>query len=352
MKALLVRDFATPARVEEVDDPVLRPGCVIVRVDAGFVPAPMKEFTEGRVPFPLPPPPYIPGTDAIGTVEAVAEDVHGLEAGQKVYCDDWVTLKGVSGLGGYVGLAAPMPGGEAVLKEWPNGCFAEKFLLPAECDTPLGAAEKVDPAVLSRFGYIGTAYYAIKRGAFRPGHVAIVNGATGALGVSAVLLLLAMGASTIIAMGRKPAALERLEGLAPGRVRAVSTAKGVAAADILSVAGLANLFVDATGFTQDARPTRAAIDALGIEGHAVLIGGLDATIPVDYATMMIGRKLTIRGSEWFPYDMTEELLRLIGSGALDLSATSAKVFPLDQAAEALDAATQVSSGFEHVAIVT
>lgn len=351
MKALVVRRFNQPPKVEDWPEPVLRPGCVIVRVLAAFVPGPMREFTEGRVPFALPSPPYIPGTDAIGVVEQAADDVHGLIPGTKVYCDDWVTLRGAPDIGAYVGLAAPMPGAEPILQEWPHGCFAEKFMLPAECVTPLGLAHAVDPAILSRLGYIGTGFGAIRRGAFEPGHSVVVNGATGALGVSTVLVLLAIGAARIVALGRKPDALEKLRALAPDRIATVSTAAGADVKAIVAASGgPAHLFIDATGFTRDAAPTRAGIDALGIGGHAVLIGGLDATFPIDYATMMIGRRLTIRGSEWFPYATAAELLRLIGSGALDLSSTAARTFSLDRAVEGLNAAGTLASGFEHVAI--
>lgn len=352
MKAMRVHSFGEPPRIEEAPDPALRPGCVIVRVLAAFVPSPMKEFTQGQVPFPLPPLPYVPGADAVGVVERVADDVHGFEPGQKVYCDDWVTLKGKPEIGAYVGLAAPMPGAEPVLREWPNGCFAEKFILPAECFTPLGPAERVAPEVLCRLGYIGTGYGALMRGAFRPGHVVVVNGATGVLGVSTVLVALALGAARVVALGRKPHVLARLEALAPSRVATLSTVKGVTAQAIVAAAGEpAHLFVDAVGFTRDATPTLAAIDALGVNGFAVLMGGLDATVPVAYATMMIGRKLTIRGSEWFPSNATRELLRMIGSGVLDLGATSARAFPLDDGLAALDAAASSPGGFEHVAIV-
>ena len=128
----------------------------------------MIEFTQGRVPFALPPFPYVPGADAIGVVDKIADDVYGLKVGQKVYCDDYVTLKGASSIGAFVGLGGMIPGADAVLAAWPNGCFAEKFMLPAECFTPLGAAEVIAPELLSRIGYIGTSYSAIRRGSFQP----------------------------------------------------------------------------------------------------------------------------------------------------------------------------------------
>ncbi len=352
MKAAIVHDFALPMRVDDFPDPKLRSGCVIIRVLAAFVPAVMNEFTRGKVPYKLPTLPYVPGADAVGVVEEVADDVHGITIGQRVYCDDYVSLRGAPEIGAYVGLGAMMPGSEPVLAEWPNGCFAEKLILPAECITPLGIAEHIAPGMLSRLGYIGTSYGAMLKGNFQPGQVAVVNGATGMLGVGTVLLLLALGAARIVALGRKQDVLERLEQLDPTRVKSVAVSDdGIDAASIISAAGeRAQLFIDAIGFTTNSSLTMAGIGSLGLEGHAVLIGGVNTDIPIAYATQMIGLKLTIRGAEWFPASKTADLLRMMGSGMLDLSSLSVRSFPLDKAQIALDYAQSGPGGFEHVAI--
>ena len=353
MKAAVVKAFNEPVAVEEFPDPVLRSGCVTVRVSAAFVPAVMIEFTRGQVPYKLPALPYIPGADAIGIVDAVAEDVHGFAVGQHVYCDDYVTLKGAPAIGAYVGLGAMMPGADVVLKEWPNGSFAEKVMFPADCITPLGTAQSVDPDMLSRIGYIGTSYGAILRGNFRPGQIAVVNGGTGVLGVGTVLLLLAMGAARVVALGRKQDVLERLESMAPGRVVGVAIKDdNIDGQAIVAAAGEpAQLFIDAISFTTNPAMTLAGINALGLEGHAVLIGGVNADISIAYATQMIGLKLTIRGAEWFPAAATSDLLRMVGSGMLDLSPLSVRSFPLADTQAALDYAQSGPGGFEHVALV-
>ncbi len=353
MKAAVVKDFAQPISVEEFPEPQLRSGCVIVRVSAAFLPAVMIEFTRGQIPFKLPALPYIPGADAIGVIEAVADDVHGFSIGEHVYCDDYVTLIGAPAIGAYVGLGAMMPGAETVLKEWPNGCFAEKVMFPADCITPLGTAKSLDPAMLSRIGYIGTGYGAILRGNFRPGQIAVVNGGTGVLGVGTVLLLLAMGAARVVALGRKREVLEQLEALAPGRVTGLAiTDEKITGEAIVAAAGEpAQLFIDAIGFTTNAAMTVAGIGALGLDGHAVLIGGVNTNIPIAYATQMIGLKLTIRGAEWFPAAATADLLRMVGSGMLDLSALSVRSFSLDDTEAALEYAHTGPGGFEHVALL-
>jgi alcohol dehydrogenase len=353
VKAAWLRDFDSPLEAVEIPDPRLRPGAVIVRVLAAFVPGAMIEFTRGRVPFALPTPPYVPGTDAIGMVEAIADDVHGLRVGEAVYCDDRVSVPGQPEVGAYVGLTGTVPGAEAVLAQWPNGAFAERFMLPADCFTPLGEAATIAPALLARLGYFGTAYHAIRRGAFAPGQVVVVNGATGILGVSAVLLLLAMGAARIVAMGRRASALERLRALDRRRVVAVRVdGDAIDAHALIDAAGeRAHLFVDAIGFTRSAAATLAGIGALAHGGHAVLVGGVNVDVPIAYATQMIGLELTIRGSEWFPRAAAAELLRMVGAGVLDLSCLEVRAFPLEQAQAAVAAAADGSGGFAQVVIV-
>jgi alcohol dehydrogenase len=353
VKAAIVHDFNAPMRIQEFPDPELRSGAVIVKVLAAFVPAVMNEFTRAQVPFKLPAPPFIPGPDAVGEVVAVADDVHGIAVGEHVYCDDNVSLTGAPHITAYVGLGAMMPGGESILKEWPNGSYAEQLMLPAECITPLAGARRIPADMLSRLGYIGTSYGAILRGNFQPGQIAVVNGATGVLGVGTVLLLLALGAARVVALGRKPEVLEKLKALDPNRVATVIVSEqGIDPAVIVAAAGEpAQLFIDAIGFTSNASLTLAGINALGLNGYAVLVGGVNAQIPITYATQMIGLKLTIRGAEWFPAEKTADLLRMMGSGMLDLSSLSVRSFSLDDAQQALDYAQSGPGGFEHVAIV-
>lgn len=353
MKAALLTQVNEPLEIRDVPDPEVRPGAVVVRLLAAFVPGAMKEIACGDAAWALPEFPFIPGTDAVGVVEAVGENVHCLKTGQTVYCDNYVTLTGNSRVGAYVGLFGTMPGARAVLEEWPDGCFAEKFVLPAECITPVGSADRVAPELLARLGYIGTSYHAIRRGCFEPGQVVVVNGATGVLGVGTVRLLLALGAARVVAVGRRKEVLNRLVTLDPERVVAVEWREGsTSSAVIIEAAGeRAQLFIDAVGLTDNPVTTTACIDALGVGGYAVLMGGVNAQIPIGYATQMIGLQLTIRGSEWYPRSAVAELLRMAGSGVLDFSCFTPNLFPLEQAQAALETAASGIRGFEHVVIV-
>ena len=357
MKAAVLEDLDKGLRIKDVPEPDLRPDAVIIRLVAAFIPGAMLELikreSREHIPWPLPQLPYIPGADAIGVVEKVGKEVRHVIPGQKVYCDDYVTLPGEPSVGAYVGLLGPAPGAEIVLEAWPDGCLAEKFSLPAECVTPLGIAETVAPEQLARLGYIGTSYHAIQRGCFEPGQSVIVNGATGVLGVGTVRLLLDIGVARVIAVGRRRDILKGLEELDPQRVKAVEWQENRTGADTLIEAGgeRSDLFIDAVGFAGNADTTTACIGALAKGGQAVLMGGINSAVPVDYPSQMIGLQLTIKGSEWFPRSAVRNLLNLAGSGALDMSCFKPGIFPLGKAQEAIETAAYTARGFEHVVVV-
>lgn len=357
MKAAVLEDLDKGLQIKDVPEPDLRPDAVIIRLIAAFIPGAMLELikrgSREQIPWPLPRLPYTPGADAIGMIEKVGAAVRHLVPGQKVYCDDYVTLPGEPSVGAYVGLLGPAPGADVVLGMWPDGCLAEKFSLPADCVTPLGIAETVAPEQLARLGYIGTSYHAIQRGCFEPGQSVIVNGATGVLGVGTVRLLLDIGAARVIAVGRRGDILKGLEELDPKRVKAVQWLENRTEADtLIEAAGeRSDLFVDAVGFAGNANTTTACIGALAKGGRAVLMGGINAAVPIDYPSQMIGLQLTIKGSEWFPRSAVRKLLNLAGSGALDMSCFKPGIFPLEKAQEAVEAAAYTARGFEHVVVV-
>lgn len=345
MKAARYWGHDRPLEVEEVADPVVRPGAVTVRVAACFVSPTMASVMAAPEPPPLPPTPFVPGMNVLGEVLEVADDVPGLAPGTPVFCDPLVrsTNPGApidSAFAGYFGFT---DASRAILARWPDGGFAERAIFPAEGVTPLGDAGSVDPAILTRLGHIGTAYGAFARGGFAPGQTVAVTGATGILGVSTVLLALAMGAGRVVAAGRRADALDRLVALDPTRVTAVGYDSIPAGVDLV---------VDALGRVPGPEPTLAAIAALRGGGNAVLVGGVVGDLPLRYGALL-GREIGVMGSVWFDRAAMAVILSMIGSGQLDLSAVRAERFAIERANEAMAAAAAPDrpDGFTHVAVV-
>jgi len=86
MKAIRVHEFGEPEkmRLEEVPDPQCGPGQVLVRVHAVGV-NPVDTYIRAGLYAIKPKLPYVPGSDASGTVEAVGERVKRFKVGDRVY---------------------------------------------------------------------------------------------------------------------------------------------------------------------------------------------------------------------------------------------------------------------------
>ena len=353
MKAARLTELGEDLVVVDVPDPVLRPGAVVVGVSACFVaPSAATLCAGGFAPYPMPPLPFTPGMDSIGKIEAVAEDVTGLAPGDPVYCNHHIhsRVAGAPADAAFIGYFGTSPESAALLARWPDGGFAEKLLVPVECVTPLGGAAGSEPALLARLGFIGTAYGGLLRAGFRPGQTLIVNGATGIVGTSAVLLGLAMGAARIVAMGRKVEVLDRLEQLDRMRVVGVAlTGADTDAEAVKKAAGGADAMIDALGYTEDAGPTMAAIGGLAPHGTGVMLGGVPATLPIPYG-LLLGGEISLTGSMWFPREAAASMLAMIAAGTLDLSPIEAHAYPLGGINDAIAAAAERPGGFDHVAV--
>jgi alcohol dehydrogenase len=346
MKAARSHGGGEPLRIEAVPEPVLRPGSAIIRVRSTFVPPVTASLLGAEPGYILPPTPFTPGMDTIGTVEEVADDVAGIEPGEAVYCDHYHP-PGHCFLGAFGMSRDSIP----VLARWPDGGFAERLVLPAEHLTPLGDAASVAPEILCRLGWLGTAYGGLVRAGLGTGQCPVITGATGLLGTGGILLALAMGAGRIVALGRRRAMLDALAALDPRRIIPVMVEDGESTGKVIAAAaGGADVVLDAIGDTDDAAMTRGAIRALGRGGRVAFVGGLTTQPPVT-ATYMVLRGLTILGSTWFPRAAAREILAMIGSGALDLSSLSVRTFPLARVNDAIAAAGDGGGGLEHVALV-
>lgn len=353
MRAARLHEPGSPLVIEDIGEPKLRPGSVIVKVEAAFVAPSAADVVGGRLPFTLPPTPFTPGMDTIGVVEQVADDVVGIEKGQRVYCDHFIASQaaGAPPDASFIGYFGFTPASRGMLKRWRDGAYAERLLIPAESVTPLGAAEEIEPSPLARLGYLGTAYGGLLRAGLRPGQSLLVNGATGVVGVSTVLVGLAMGASRIVCVGRKVVVLDELRSLDTKRIVPVAYRNdGDDGNRIAEAARGADIMLDALGNVAELGPTMDAVGALRPGGTAVLVGGVTAELPISYR-MLLAMDLTVRGSAWFPRAAAADMLRMIAAGTLDLGVLRPRTFPLGEVNEAIEAAARRPSGFEHVVLV-
>lgn len=335
MKAARLLEGRKDFVIEDVPDPALRAGTVVVRVETAFLPTYFASLAAGT--FKTPKRPFTTGQCAIGVVEKVGDAASGIAPGQQVYCDMYLESPGV-GVDrdyGFIGCFGPGRDASRMLEHWPDGTFAEKVLLPRECVVPVPDQVEVTPAVLCRLGWLATAYAGLERGSFAPGCCLAINGASGLLGASAVLVAMAVGASEISVFGRRSEILEQLADLDPR----VTVGGDASEFDLVLECVSGN----------DTTRTEALIAQLRRGGTAVFVGALTAPLSVDVSHLMRA-DLTLRGSFWFPREMPAKLLRLITGGALNLSPVEAEVFPLMKINEALERSLAVSGGLRHVSL--
>ena len=356
MKAALFREGAATLSIEEIAAPRLRPGAAIVAVEAAFVTGLLaRRLADPGGSAILPERPFVPGMDTVGRVLEVADDVVGLAPGDLVYGDHWHGSR-ASDDHGFIGSFGMGAASARLLRHWRHGNLAERLMLPAACFTPLGAAGgRASPPVLARLGWLGTAYGGLLRAGLAAGETVIVNGASGMVGASAVLVALAMGAARIVATGRRRDLLEKIAAIAPDRIAAVvlagdgrDTARIAAAAG--DGAGAGHVLLDAVGHGAGPEATQAAIAALGRGGRAVLVGAPHGmALALDYDRLMF-REIAVMGSLWFPRRAAAALAAMIAAGTLDLAPVEAIVFPLDGAMAAARRAAAGGLGLRHVAV--
>ena len=170
MKAVLCKSFGRPEdlSLEDIDEPNIKPGQVIVAVHASAVNFPDVLMIEGKYQS-RPDFPFSPGGEFSGIVTEVADDVADWNVGDEVF--------------GSLG----------------HGCFAEKILVDARAlrTKPSSMSFAVAAGISTTYG---TSYYALKqRAKLQPGETLLVLGAAGGVGLAAVELGKAMGARVIAA---------------------------------------------------------------------------------------------------------------------------------------------------------
>ena len=198
----------------------------------------------------------------------------------------------------------------------------------------------------ARFGYLGTAFSALRKAGAGPGRTVLVDGISGTLGLGACLIALGLGATRILGTGRNPDLVDDVKAIAPDRIdvlpagtthlpdwlRERTDGEGV------------NIVIDALGPGAPAEAMLEAVDSLARGGVLVDIGGMMERPGLDLFAMMCSQR-SVLGSLWFSTREGQDMADMAGSGALDLSVLEHQTFPLAQVNEALDSIPQRHGGF-------
>jgi D-arabinose 1-dehydrogenase-like Zn-dependent alcohol dehydrogenase len=370
MIAARLHEYGKPMQLDQIEIPKPRPTDLLVEVKAcGIVPNLQRviaNFFATKTPEPRPtlPLPAIFGLDPAGIIAAVGEQVRELRVGERVYvnpvrgCGDCRMCRAGQildcpkfTLQGYFGRSLE------IMKDYPYGGLAQFITAPAGAIVRL--PDNLSFNAAARFGYLGTAYSALKKLGVGPGHSVLINGISGMLGLCAALLALAMGSTTILGVGRNPTLLDRVKAIAPDRID-VFSAEGTAlaqdAADPLVDWARKATGGDGLDAVLDCLPPGApgeammrALRTLRRGGQAVNVGAVIDQLPLNAFWLMTNR-IGLAGSVWFTTAEGQEMAAMVKAGTLDLSVLDHQVSLLSRVNEAIAGMHTRNGGFSNFVV--
>jgi NADPH2:quinone reductase len=319
MKAILSTQIGGPETLvlADVAAPTAGPGEVILSVKAVGVNFPDSLIIEDKYQF-KPGRPFSPGGEVAGVVKSVGEGVTALKVGDRVI--------GSTGWGG----------------------MAEELALHWTRCIPMPDAMPFDEAAAFIMTY-GTSHYALKnRAAIKPGESLLVLGAAGGVGLAAVELGKAMGATVIAAAStEEKVALASAKGADKGLVYPTGPldreAQRKLSEDVKSAAGGGvDVVYDAVGGDY----SEPCVRALNWEGRFLVVG-FPAGIPKIPLNLTLLKSCQIVGVFWGAFVAREpktnaayvrELLDWYAEGKIKPHVSMR--YPLAQAADAIRDLTQ------------
>jgi len=294
-------------RVDEVPEPKPGAGEVLVEVEAAGVNFPDVLLSYGKYQF-KPDPPFVPGGEAAGTVEAVGAGVTSVAPGDRV--------------------AATML----------HGAFAERIVVPELATVKVPEGIRAETAAATLLTYATTYHALVDRAALRPGETLLVLGAAGGVGTAAVELGKKLGARVIAAASTdEKVAFAKAHGAEDGivyvkedlkeRTKALTNGHGV------------DVVYDPVGGAL----SEQALRAIAWEGRFLVVGFAAGEIPKIPLNLTLLKGCQIVGVFWGSFAMrepaknrahAEQVFAWVAEGGLRPHVDA--VLPFDRAGEALE----------------
>ncbi len=290
MRSIVCTAFGTEDNfvVEEGPTPDPAPGQVRVAVKAAGASFVDALQAAGKYQFAAQPP-YVPGGEAAGVIDALGEGVEGWAVGDRVFIS----------MG--------------------KGAFADRAFVAPQQLTRL--PDEIDLAVGASFMQVyGTAWFAFtKRTIVRPGEVVLVTGAGGGVGLAAIDVARSLGARVIaVASSDDKRALAMAMG-AESTIDPLTEDIKTRARELTDGAGV-DLVYDVAG----GEMSEPALRALRFDGRFLVIGfpGGIAKVPLNLVLLNNRTIIGVEWGGWVPRHMDEnramigEIVQAIAAGKL------------------------------------
>jgi D-arabinose 1-dehydrogenase-like Zn-dependent alcohol dehydrogenase len=364
MRAARLHEVGGPLVVEDIPRPQPRPTDVLVQVKAcGVVPNLKNVLTKWPEWFPYLPLPKLPaifGLDPAGIVAEVGSQVRAIKPGDRVYVNpargcgscracrsgEIVNCSGFT-FQGYFGRG---PLSQPVFEAYPYGGLSEYVTAPETALVKI--PDNVTFEQAARFGYLGTAYSAIKKSGAGPGRSLLINGIGGTLGLCGALVGLATGVSRIFGTGRTQALLDRVKALAPQRIEVFAVGDRPVHEWIMEKTGGegCDAMIDTLPPGAPSKFMLEAMRGLRRGGRAVNIGGVMEPLPLSVHWLM-GMNIQLIGNCWFATGEGQELAEMARTGTLNLSVFEHRRIPLADVNTHLSALQDAGRGFNNFVVI-
>lgn len=295
MRALRVHEHGgiESLRLEDAPDPVATAGEVLVSVRAASINFPDLLVIGGTYQK-LPPRPFSPGKDLAGVVAAVGEGVTVCKPGDRVCA------------------------------QIEYGAYAELCSVPAvNCHVMPEGMSFADGAAMG-LTYLTAHFALVERGRYAPGEIVLVNGAAGGVGLAAVQIAKALGATVVASVSSvDKAALVKsngadhvvrtdVENLREDFRKQVQTAIGPRGVDLI---------IDPVG----GDVFDASLRVIAWCGRLVIVGFAEGRIPELKAGYLLVKNISLLGLQWSDYrdrqpqkvrEVQQALFRMYEAGAI------------------------------------
>ncbi|NND56081.1 MAG: NADPH:quinone oxidoreductase family protein [Xanthomonadales bacterium] len=313
MKTLVCKEYGPPESlvIEEHRDPAPGAGEVLVNIKAAGINFPDVLLIAGTYQVKLPPP-FVPGNEAAGVVEATGEGVTRYKPGDRVI----------------------------VLPQ--SGAFAEKCIVAEKLCLPLPDSMNFEQGAGFTITY-ATSYHAFRQSTqLKAGETVLVLGAAGGVGITAVEIAKSLGAKVIAAASSEDKLQFAREAGADETVNYSEVSLRDAVKELTEGRG-----VDAVYDPVGGDLAQMALRSLAWHGRYLVIGFASGDIPAFPANIALLKEASIIGvwwGTWASHNPDDSLMNMMELAAMvDKGVLSPRVtesYPLDRFADAFSAITE------------